>query len=490
MHAMRLSDLLGQDATGRLSDADKAVDIVGLTADSRTVAPGYLFAALPGAKADGARFIAEARARGAVAILGSAGAVPADAGVVLSDRNPRRAFALLAARFYAPQPDTVAAVTGTNGKTSVASFTRQIWERLGRKSASIGTLGIVTVDAAESFGLTTPDPVVLHRALAGLKAQGIEHVAMEASSHGLAQYRLDGVRLEAAAITNITHDHLDYHGTFADYTYAKLRLLGELLRPGAAAIINADADIAQEAEALAWARGHRVMTVGQAGRTIRLEARVPERSGQRLSVLYNGRATVIALPLAGLFQASNALVAAALAIGTGAEAAAVFASLEHLKGAPGRLELVASLAGCAPIYVDYAHTPDALATVLDALRPHVRGRLHVVFGCGGDRDRSKRPEMGRIAVAKAERVIVTDDNPRTEDASAIRAEILAAAPGALEIADRAEAIAEAIEGLAPEDCLVVAGKGHETGQIIGDKTIPFNDADEIRRAVAEREQRS
>ncbi len=482
MQAMRLSDLVGTDLSDQLTEVEKARDVVGLTADSRAVHQGFLFAALPGAKLDGATFIADAAARGAVAVLrAEAGKTPG--AVTLSDRNPRRRFAKLAARFYAPQPDTIAAVTGTNGKTSVAAFTRQIWEKLGRRAASIGTLGVVTNAETTPFGLTTPDPVVLHQALAHVKAQGIEHVAMEASSHGLAQYRLDGVELQAAALTNITRDHLDYHGTFADYAYAKLRLFGELLKPGRAAVINVDAEIGAEAEALAWARGHRVMTVGYAGRTIRIEGHAPERAGQTFTLLYNGRTYRVALPLAGLFQASNALVAAGLAIGTGAEPAAVFAALEHLSGAPGRLERVASAPNGAPIYVDYAHTPDALATILDALKPHMRGKLHVVFGCGGDRDAGKRPQMGAIAIAKADRVIITDDNSRSEDPGAIRAAILAAAPGAVEIGDRAEAIARAIASLGPDDGLVVAGKGHETGQIVGDKTIPFNDADEICKAV-------
>lgn len=486
MEAMRLSELLGDELASSLTGTQAELDVAGLTADSRRVEPGFLFAALPGAKLDGAAFIPQAVERGAKVVLRAPGAEhDADSVIVLRDRNPRRRFALLAARFYAPQPNNIAAVTGTNGKTSVAAFTRQIWQTLGRKAASIGTLGLSADGFVDDTGLTTPDPVTLHRLLARLKEAGIEHVAMEASSHGLDQFRLDGVKLAAAAFTNLTRDHLDYHETLEAYAYAKLRLFGELLPPGAVAVINADSETAGEVEALAWARGQRVVTVGHGGRDIRIDGVKPLPTGQEIDVLYNGRRYCVRLPLAGLFQASNALIAAGLAIGLGEEPAEVFSALERLKGATGRLELVATTRAGAPVFVDYAHTPDALKTVLCALRPHVVGRLVVVFGCGGDRDRGKRPLMGQFAVAHADRVIVTDDNPRTENPAAIRAEILSGAAGAVEIADRAEAIASGVSQLGADDLLVVAGKGHETGQIIGDTVKPFNDADVVRRAIAD-----
>lgn len=483
---MRLGDLVPFELQQLLPEAERAIDIKGLTADSRKVEPGFLFAAFAGTKADGTAFIPEAVARGAVAVLREASTsaqAPRGGAVLLQDRNPRHSFALMAARFFGAQPDTVVAVTGTNGKTSVATFTRQIWERLGLKAASIGTLGVQSAVMTHEYGLTTPDPVALHRMLAELKRAGVEHVVIEASSHGLAQHRLDGVEFSGAAITNLTRDHLDYHRDFEDYAYAKLKLFGEVLPPGNLAVIAADSDIAEEARALAWARGHRVINVGRAGSDIGLVEHAPEGEGQRLSIAYQGQRYSVLLPLAGLFQASNALVAAGLAIGTGAPPEGVFAALAHLKGVPGRLELVAHAPSGAAIYVDYAHTPDALLAVLGSLRPHARGRVHVVFGCGGDRDRGKRAEMGRLAAAHADRVIVTDDNPRNEEPATIRAEILAAAPGATEFADRKVAIERAIATLAADDVLVIAGKGHETGQIVGKVVKPFNDAEIVRQAV-------
>jgi UDP-N-acetylmuramoyl-L-alanyl-D-glutamate--2,6-diaminopimelate ligase len=483
MGLRRLGDLVGTEVARGLSEAERARLIAGVTADSREVRPDYLFAALQGTKADGASFVPDALKRGAAAVLGrpEMGRGKAGDAVVLLDRNPRRRFAELAARFYQKQPRVIAAVTGTNGKTSVASFLRQIWEALGSSAASLGTLGVVADSVKLDFGLTTPDPVQLHMALAALKEAGIEHVAMEASSHGLAQYRLDGVRLAAAAVTNLTRDHLDYHASFEDYAYAKLRLFGEVMAPGGVAVINADATIGIEAEALSWARGHRVLSVGVKGRDLTLERAAPSGTGQALAVCHEGTRYDIAFPLAGSFQASNALIAAGLAIGTGSPGAAVFAAIERLACVPGRLELVASLPGGAAAYVDYAHTPDALQTMLTALRPHAAGRLHLVFGCGGDRDQGKRPQMGRIAAQLADRVIVTDDNPRTEDAGAVRAAILAEAPGAAEIPDRAQAIEQAISALQPGDVLIVAGKGHETGQIVGETVKPFSDRAEILR---------
>lgn len=484
MRPMRLDELVGSDLAGRLAEAERGIDIAGVTADSRAVGRNYLFVALPGTKVDGATFVGDALARGAVAVLAPPGLKgKLENTIVVSDPNPRRALALAAARFYAPQPDTIVAVTGTNGKTSVAAFVRQIFERLGHKAASIGTLGVMSSAFNKDFGMTTPGPVELMSALKELKLAGIDHVAMEASSHGLAQFRLDGVTLKAAAITNLTRDHLDYHATVEDYAYAKLRLFGEVMPPGGVAVINADAPVAGEAQALSRARRHRIFSVGERGEHLRLDACVPHDAGQRLTVTYDGRSFDLELPLAGLFQASNALVAAGLAIAVDMPADGVFDALTHLQGAPGRLELVARTPAGAPVYVDYAHTPDAIETVLNALRPHVKGSLDIVFGCGGDRDRGKRPQMGEIAVRLADRTIVTDDNPRSEDPASIRAAILAAAPGAREIGDRAEAIAAAVGQLRAGDALVVAGKGHESGQIVAGTVMPFNDADEVRRAV-------
>ena len=460
----------------------------GLAADSREVKPGFLFAALAGTKTDGARFIEDAVKRGAVAVLGAPSSAD-DArrlGVrFISDPNPRLRLAQLAADFYDAQPACVAAVTGTNGKTSVASFLRQIWAFQGRRAASLGTIGIDAPSGHVSLGHTTPDPVRLHAELARLKSEGVEHLAMEASSHGLDQFRLDGVRIAAAGFTNITRDHLDYHATFENYLAAKLRLFAELVKNGGAAVVNADAEHAADFISVSKRRGLRLLTVGQRGEDLRLVAQSPHARGQDLTLSYQAREHRIALSLAGLFQASNALVAAGLALGVGDPPERVFAALETLKGAPGRLELVARTRDGAAIYVDYAHTPDAIVTVLTALRPHVQGRLHIVFGCGGDRDRGKRPLMGEAATRYADVAIVTDDNPRSENPAAIRREILAAAPGAREIGGRADAIREAVAGLAAGDALVLAGKGHEDYQIVGTTVLPFSDRAEAVKAARE-----
>jgi UDP-N-acetylmuramoyl-L-alanyl-D-glutamate--2,6-diaminopimelate ligase len=460
----------------------------GLASDSRDVKPGYLFAALPGARLDGRAYISEAVRRGAKAVLGRPDLradVEALGAVFIADDNPRARLAKIAAEFFAAQPDVIAAVTGTNGKTSVAVFLRQIWRALGHSAASMGTIGLITPKGEIALRHTTPDPVELHGLLAELKRQGVDRLAVEASSHGLDQHRLDGVCIAAAGFTNITRDHLDYHADFSAYLAAKLRLFSELLREGGVAVVNADAEHAAEFVAAARARGLEVLAVGEKGDGIKLLARTPSASGQTLKVRYGGKDFEIALPLAGDFQASNALVAAGLAIGLDHYAEKVFAALEHLKGAPGRLEKVAMAKSGAPIYVDYAHTPDALETVLKAIRPHVASRLVIVFGCGGDRDRGKRPLMGAAAQKLADRVIVTDDNPRSEEPAAIRREILAGCPGAVEIADRAQAIREAVGALEAGDILVIAGKGHEQGQIVGSETRPFSDRDEaIKSALA------
>ncbi len=459
----------------------------GLAADSREVRPGYLFAALSGLRADGADYIRDAVGRGAVAVLGrpELGAHAQALGVrFIADDNPRLALARRAAAFYAAQPATIAAVTGTNGKTSVSVFLRQIWAALGRKSASLGTIGVVTGKGERALRQTTPDPIELHRLLAELKHEGIEWLALEASSHGLDQFRLDGVDIAAGAFTNITRDHLDYHADFESYLEAKLRLFTQIVREGGVAVINADAQHADRFAQVSRQRGLLLLTVGTKGETLRLLRLRPVGDGQELAIAFRGRTIEVRLPLAGGFQASNALVAAGLAIGLGDDASAVFAGLERIAGAPGRLERVATVASGAPVYVDYAHTPDALETVLRALRPHVTGKLHVVFGCGGDRDRGKRPLMGAAAQKWADEIIVTDDNPRNEDSAVIRKEILAGCPDAREIGDRAEAIRAGIAALGRGDALVIAGKGHETGQTAGGNTRPFSDRDEAVKAVA------
>ena len=484
---MKLRDLLGNDAA--IEPALAALEVAGLAVDSRAVKPGDLFFALAGSKTDGARFIASAIAAGAVAVAGDH---PPQGGCTVpfvAVSNPRRALALAAARLYPLQPATIAAVTGTSGKTSVAAFTRQIWERLGHASASIGTIGLVSPKRTVYGSLTTPDPIALHRQLDEIARDGVTHLAFEASSHGLDQYRLDGVRIAAGGFTNLSRDHMDYHPTVAHYLAAKLRLFRDLIPSGGAAVISADHDCSHEAIEAAKSRGLRVMAVGRngdgSGEGIRLVEAEVDGFSQKLVIEHHGRKFAVPLPLVGAFQVENALVSAGLAIGTGSDAASVFASLEHLEGARGRLERVGERNG-APIFVDYAHKPDALAKALQALRPYARRRLIVVFGAGGDRDAGKRPLMGAIAAENADGVIVTDDNPRSEKPEAIRAAILAAARGARDIGDRAEAIRAAIDELGPGDALLIAGKGHETGQIVGDRVLPFSDHEAVAAALASR----
>ncbi len=473
-HIISLEHLCSPAAHSLASDS---IAITGLTADSRDVKPGYLFAALNGSKTDGARFIADALRHGAAAILieqGVAADLP-DGFPVIRVANPRQRLAQMAALFYGRQPGTVAAVTGTNGKTSVASFLRQIWTASGRAAASLGTTGVMFEGQERPLAHTTPDPVALHAEIADLTQCGATHLAFEASSHGLAQYRLDGVRLTAGAFTNISRDHLDFHPDFADYFAAKMRLFTELLEPGQPAVVDIDSEAGVRAAEIALRRGLTVVTVGRRGETLRLEASERNGFGQRLRVRHEGLAREIKLPLAGDFQAANVLVTLGLAIATGVDPDRAFAAAENLRGAKGRLELAGHAAKGGPVFIDYAHTPAALENAIAALRPYVTGKLHVVFGCGGDRDKGKRPEMGGIAARLADCVYVTDDNPRSEDAATIRAEILAAAPGALEIGDRAMAIAAAIEAMQTGDVLLIAGKGHETGQIVGDTVIAYSD---------------
>jgi UDP-N-acetylmuramoyl-L-alanyl-D-glutamate--2,6-diaminopimelate ligase len=484
---MKLCDLLRHDAA--IDPALAALEVTGIALDSRMVKPGDLFFALAGSKTDGARFIASAAAAGAVAVAGEH--LPEGGSPVpfITTANPRRAVALAAARIFPNQPATIAAVTGTSGKTSVAAFTRQIWERLGHQSASIGTIGLVSPKRNVYGSLTTPDPIALHRQLDEIAREGVTHLAFEASSHGLDQYRLDGVRIAAGGFTNLSRDHMDYHPTVAHYLAAKMRLFRDLVPRGGAAVISADHDCSAEVIEAARSRSLRVMAVGRdgdgAGEGIRLVEAEVEGFAQKLVVEHRGRRHSVLLPLVGAFQIENALVAAGLAIGTGSDAANAFDSLEHLEGAKGRLERVGERNG-APIFVDYAHKPDALAKALQALRPYAKRKLVVVFGAGGDRDAGKRPIMGAIAAENADGVIITDDNPRSEDPAAIRAAILAAARGASEIGDRALAIRTAIEALQPGDALLVAGKGHETGQIIGDRTLPFSDHEAVAEALTSR----
>ena len=479
---MTLGELFGPEA--KLPKGLARMPIGGLAADSREVKPGYLFAALPGVNTDGTHFIDEALARGAAAILVPRGAkLVTGSAAIIEDSDPRRRLALIAARFYGLQPKTTIAVTGTNGKTSVASFVRQLWAGQGFKAASLGTVGVVSPAGTQILKHTTPDPIELHAILAALAKEGVTHLALEASSHGLQQRRVDGVMLAAGAFTNISRDHLDYHASFEDYFAQKLRLFTELLPQGASAVVDVDSEAGRRVAAVSEASGLELLSVGREGQTLRLLSAERDGFGQTLAIEHGGKRYQVRLPLVGAFQASNALVAAGLALATGASAATVLPMLGSLQGARGRLDLAGTASGGAPIFIDYAHTPDALAKALDALRPYVENRLLVVFGCGGDRDKGKRPEMGKIAVAKADLAIVTDDNPRSENPAAIRREILGGAPGALEIGDRALAIAEAVGRLEGGDVLLVAGKGHETGQTIGAAVIPFSDHDAVEAAL-------
>jgi UDP-N-acetylmuramoyl-L-alanyl-D-glutamate--2,6-diaminopimelate ligase len=483
---MRLRDLFGDDA--RIDPQGEALDVKGLAVDSRAVKPGDLFFALAGSKTDGSRFIDAAIASGAVAVAGDHFPEGARRVPFVVTSNPRRALALAAATFFPRQPATIAAVTGTSGKTSVAAFTRQIWQSLGHDSASIGTIGLVSPKRTVYGSLTTPDPIALHRQLDEITGDGVTHLAFEASSHGLDQYRLDGVRIAAGGFTNLSRDHMDYHPDVAHYLNAKLRLFRDLVVAGGAAVISADHDCSQEVIGAARERKLRVITVGRnadGDEGIRLVEAEIDGFAQKLALEHRGRKLSTKLPLVGEFQIENALVAAGLAIGTGSDAEKVFACLERLEGAKGRLERVGERNG-APIFVDYAHKPDALAKALQALRPYAKRKLVVVFGAGGDRDAGKRPLMGAIAADNADHVIVTDDNPRSENPEAIRAAILAAAKGANDIGDRAEAIRAGISALQPGDALLIAGKGHETGQIVGDKTLPFSDHDAVAAALSSR----
>jgi UDP-N-acetylmuramoyl-L-alanyl-D-glutamate--2,6-diaminopimelate ligase len=484
---MHLGDLASADVA--LDTGARAIEIGGLAADSRAVARGFLFAALPGTTTDGARYIGDAIAHGAAAVLVDRKTpLPAAANVaVVRADDPRRELALMAARLYPHQPDRLVAVTGTSGKTSVAAFARQIFAAAGYEAASIGTIGIVSRRWSTYSSLTTPDPIALHGILDRLAREGVTHAALEASSHGLDQRRLDGIRIQAAGFTNLGRDHMDYHPTVADYLAAKLRLFETILPGDGTAVVDMDGARSEDVSAAVRGRGQTTIRVGRRGSELRLVALAASGFRQRLSIECFGRTVEVMLPLTGSFQASNALVAAGLAIAVGVPAEQAVAALARLEGTPGRLELVGHKANGAMIFIDYAHKPDALVSALAALRPFTTGRLLVIFGAGGDRDPGKRPLMGRAAAEHADIVIVTDDNPRSEDPAEIRRAVLAGAPGAIEIGDRGRAIAEAIAMLAPGDVLCIAGKGHETGQIIGSEVIPFSDHHVVRTVLAAEE---
>lgn len=466
-----------------LSGPEGEIEIAGMTADSRKVRPGYLFAALQGVAADGRAFVPDALKAGAVAVLGSDLAADEIDAIAIDVAEPRKALAVAAANFYPEQPRNMIAITGTNGKSSTVDFLRQIWTSCGYQAASMGTLGAIGPKGSLDLGHTTPDPVAIHATLQALAGQGVTHCAMEASSHGLAQYRLDGVRLAAGGFTNLTQDHLDYHPTFADYRAAKLRLVVDLLPSGAPMIINADSDERGAFEKAAIARNCPVLSVGWRGADLKIHELMPHAKGQKLFLQWRKQDANIDLPLIGEFQALNALTAAALALSLGESLQNVLAGLATLRPVKGRMEFIGETKTGAGVFVDYAHTPDGLDTLLRAARPHTAGRLVLVFGAGGDRDPFKRPLMGEVAMKHADEVIVTDDNPRSEVPESIRGAILETARGASEIGNRREAIYEGVSRLKSGDTLLIAGKGHETGQIIGGRTYPFSDQETALEAL-------
>jgi UDP-N-acetylmuramoyl-L-alanyl-D-glutamate--2,6-diaminopimelate ligase len=470
---------LGELIEGAATDST----VTGFAIDHRKVAPGTVFGAFPGTRFNGEDFIAEAVAAGAVAVVARP-SVKVKGAVHVADPEPRRAFAHLAARFFAPFPETVVAVTGTNGKTSTVELTRQLWRMQGHRAASIGTLGVTTADEQVSTGLTTPDVATFLANMAGLRREGVSHAAFEASSHGLAQFRIEGLPVRAAAFTNLSRDHLDYHETMEAYFEAKLRLFTEVVDPAGTAVVWADDEHSDRVVETAQARGLKCLTVGERGEALRLTGRMATPLGQDLTVEAGGRTHRVRLPLIGAYQAANALTAAALVIATGGNIADTLQLLGRVQPVRGRLERAAITRIGAPVYVDYAHTPDALRAAIEALRPHTNGRLILVFGAGGDRDAGKRPQMGAVAVRLADHVIVTDDNPRGERPETIRSQIIAAAPGAVEIGDRRAAIAAAIKAAEADDVVLIAGKGHEQGQVIGDRVMPFDDVIVARECAA------
>ncbi|MCL6252158.1 UDP-N-acetylmuramoyl-L-alanyl-D-glutamate--2,6-diaminopimelate ligase [Altererythrobacter sp. KTW20L] len=482
---MRLAELAG--ALGQDAGTAGAETVTGFAIDHRKVAPGNVFGAFEGTAVNGEDFIPAAVAAGAIAVVARPQTQVTGA-LHLADPLPRRAFARLAARFFTPVPSTVVAVTGTNGKTSVVEMTRQIWRMCGHRAASIGTLGVTTPDESVSTGLTTPDIVTFFHNVSGLAREGVTHLAYEASSHGLSQFRNEGLAVQAGAFTNLSRDHLDYHADMADYFSAKMRLFAEVVADGGTAVVWADDEWSQPAALVAQARGLHVFSVGEAGADLKIVSRKPSTLGQDLEISYQGEVRKLRLPLIGAYQVANALVAAGLVLATGGDPARVFDAVARLQPVRGRLERAAITQAGAPVYVDYAHTPDALEAAIAALRPHVTGKLITVFGAGGDRDKGKRAPMGAVAVAGSDVVIVTDDNPRGEEPAAIRAAIMAGAPGAIEIGDRREAIAAAVAMAEAQDIVLVAGKGHEQGQIIGRgadvRVHPFDDVTVARECAA------
>lgn len=468
---------------GSLTGGNETAVVTGFAIDHRKVAPGTVFGAFQGTQVNGEDFIPAAVKAGAIAVVARPEAL-VEGALHIADDVPREAFARLAAKFFAPFPETAVAVTGTNGKTSTVEMTRQLWRMAGFHAASIGTLGVTTADDRVSTGLTTPDIVTFLANVAGLAREGVTHVAFEASSHGLSQYRTEGLPVRAAAFTNLSRDHLDYHGDMAAYFCAKLRLFADVLDPDGAAVVWVDDPNSERVIDLARMRGNRLITVGEHGDTLRLVARHPTLLGQGLEIAAEGKVHKVNLPLIGAYQAANALTAAGLVIATGGEVAATLANLARLQPVRGRLERAVIAQSGAPVYVDYAHTPDALEAAIAALKPHTRGRLILVFGAGGDRDPGKREPMGQAAAAGADVVIVTDDNPRGEDPAAIRAQILKGARRATEIGGRRDAIAAAIAQARAEDIVLLAGKGHEQGQIVGDLVLPFDDVSVARECAA------
>jgi UDP-N-acetylmuramoyl-L-alanyl-D-glutamate--2,6-diaminopimelate ligase len=473
---MWLSELIGESETR----ADTRV--TGFAIDSRKVAPGTVFGAFRGLQVNGEDYIPNAIAAGAIAVFARPEAM-VEGAFHIADAEPRRAFARAAAAFFAPFPATVVAVTGTNGKTSTVELTRQLWRMAGHHAASIGTLGVTTADDSVSTGLTTPDIVTFLSNMAGLQREGVTHAAFEASSHGLSQFRTEGLPVQAGAFTNLSRDHLDYHGTMEAYLEAKLRLFSEVIEAEGSAVVWMDDPASTRVAEIAQERGLRLITVGAKGQTFKLVDRQPTQLGQTLTIEAEGKTYTVKLPLIGAYQAANALTAAGLVYATGGEVDDIFARLARVQPVRGRLERAAITRAGAPVYVDYAHTPDGLEAAINALRPHTAGRLIVVFGAGGDRDRGKRPLMGEVATRLADYVIVTDDNPRSEDPAAIRREVLSGAPGAIEIGGRREAIAAAIAEAGPNDIVLLAGKGHEQGQIVGDRILPFDDVQVARECA-------
>ncbi|MFD2206336.1 UDP-N-acetylmuramoyl-L-alanyl-D-glutamate--2,6-diaminopimelate ligase [Kiloniella antarctica] len=488
---MRLDDLLSQlPENYRPIENHGNGDITGLSLDSRKIKPGYLFAALPPSTdsgLDGCDFISQALKAGAGALLVPAGKDISDCEPqvpVITSPNPRQVIALMAAAFSAQQPENLVAITGTNGKTSVATFTRQIWEKLGHKAASLGTLGLYPPQPNAPAALTTPDSIELFTCLKGLSEQDFTHLALEASSHGLDQYRLDGLKPKAAAFTNLSQDHLDYHKDMESYLQAKLRLFENLLPEGGTAVLNADMLEFDQIRSICEKRKHKIISYGHNISDLQVVEQRPTTDGQELKLSLFGKTTHLKLTLTGSFQAGNIMASVGLALGCGASLPAIVDTLPKLSGVPGRAEKVGTSAKGGTVYVDFAHTPDAVEAIINALRPHTRKKLSIVVGCGGDRDPGKRPLMGGIADKLADRAYITDDNPRSEDPASIRAQAMSAAPNAIEVNDRRKAIFKAVSDLNDGDLLIIAGKGHESGQIIGDKVLPFDDRDVAREAIA------